>query len=166
MTTDTALALLAEAKEDCEELLERMKSEGWHRPERIGHQEQLIKRITALLDSGIKDAGDDVVEPERIKYVRVEVECGNLSDYKDFIDYIDALKSVYKRARQEKKTVIDVYEGNLREADKRLIFWQERAEKAEAEREQLAEKVKYYESITTGAEHKAIDAAIDSARNK
>ena len=119
MTTDTALALLAEAEDAIcilsDSIRDRTVSE---------YYSNLCDRITALLDSGIKDAGDDVVEP----YVW-EV-CGEKWIRKEGYD---TLLSAYKRVQQEKKTVIDVYEGNLRDADKRLIFWQERAEKAEAE---------------------------------
>ena len=124
MTTDTALALLAEAKD-----MVRLFGMDSCRSGDQRDANDLCDRITALLDSGIKDAGDDVAEPEPTMLAAMRL-VGNAPEV---IKYIDTLPSAYKRTQQEKKTVIDVYEDNLREAGKRLIFWQERAEKAEAE---------------------------------
>jgi hypothetical protein len=76
------------------------------------------------------------------------------------------LQSALKLAQEERDKNKDAADAfwrifSLQSGDvKRLIDADIRAEKAEALAEQLAEKVKYYESITTGAEHKAIAAAI------
>ena len=84
------------------------------------------------------------VEPERIKYVRVEVECGNLSDYKDFIDYIDTLLSAYKRVcverdaeKERANTVLKAVKQVASPMSENIKGWKERAEKAEAENAEL-----------------------------
>jgi len=77
---------------------------------------------------------------------------------------------INKKLKDDEKSIKSLIEHLMAMADKyhtvNQLYTQakERAEKADALAEQLAEKVKYYESITTGAEHKAVDAAIDSAR--
>jgi hypothetical protein len=92
MTTDTALALLAEAEDAIcilsDSIRDRTVSE---------YYSNLCDRITALLDSGIKDAGDDVVEP----YVW-EV-CGEKWIRKEGYD---TLLSAYKRACVERDEAI------------------------------------------------------------
>ena len=46
------MRLLAEARDDVSELLERMKTEGWHRDDRIEWHVALLSRIDAHLASG------------------------------------------------------------------------------------------------------------------
>ena len=92
--------------------------------------------------AAIKDAGDDVVEPERIKYVRVEVECGNLSDYKDFIDYIDSLQSALQVAQMERTAERE--RGDQWETTATNLL--ERAEKAEQERDTRLEQFQISEA--------------------
>jgi hypothetical protein len=63
-------------------------------------------RITALLDSGIKDAGDAVVEPEYLIRLRNALKGfksdGAFAGDKDIVDYIDSLQSALQVAQQER----------------------------------------------------------------
>jgi len=60
-------------------------------------------------------------EPEWLKYYRTEVECGNLKDYKQFINHIDTLSDLLKtesaRADAENREVLRLtVERNTAEA--------------------------------------------------
>lgn len=75
--------------------------------EQIAYAQQLVndgkypeytKGILASLQR-LKKIDDVQVpeEPEWLKYYRTEVECGNLKDYKQFINQIDTLRDLLKR---------------------------------------------------------------------
>jgi len=118
------------------------------------------------------------VEPDVIREKRSLVELHGLggSD-KEIIKHIDALLSRIQVAQQErdgkwhrcpscnndfKQPFLCTTCGAEKLYDATLQSANQRAEQADALAEQLAEKVKYYESITTGAEHKAVDKAMSA----
>lgn len=143
------------------------------RPDSERQKVNIKSAILATLQS-IKDAGDDVVEPD---CVTINREIAHpLSHTGLTIAYADALKSAYKRVCVERDGWINVATADM-----------ERAEKAESEREQFrkdAERYRYFKQHLcephaiahfvkfnnwhpSDAEYlRDLDAAIDSARNK
>jgi hypothetical protein len=93
MTTDTALALLRDAAGNL-----YMAYNAFTRNDAIAWEplKETADRITALLDSGIKDAGDDVVEPDIVQAYRRGY------GYDRVLNYIDSLQSALQVAQQER----------------------------------------------------------------
>lgn len=142
-----------------------------------------FRAILATLQS-IKDAGDDVVEPDYNSYV--DSEQGDDAYNRDLRKYIDTLLSAYKRVCVEKDQALRVFKT----ATDEVIRQAQRAEKAEAERDELRKDAEQTKSDTITVIRKLLEAlnhpnpptssqweairvearkqiaAIDSARNK
>jgi len=93
-------------------------------------------------------------EPSAVKHLRRIT--GEDKTTSQALVYIDTLRDLLKResARADEMTRKYAERWNRAEAAERQLAEKER------ENEALRKKLSYYEAITTGAEHKAIDAAI------
>jgi len=146
MTTDTALALLRDAAGNL-----YMAYNAFTRNDAIAWEplKETADRITALLDSGIKDAGDDVVEPDIVQAYRRGY------GYDRVLNYIDSLQSALQVAQQERDDAVTQLK-KWKEDGEHLFCqtcdscgtdeccppsqcWQTRAEKTEASNKRLVE---------------------------
>jgi len=146
MTTDTALALLRDAAGNL-----YMAYNAFTRNDAIAWVplKETADRITALLDSGIKDAGDDVVEPDIVQAYRRGY------GYDRVLNYIDSLQSALQVAQQERDDAVTQLK-KWKEDGEHLFCqtcdscgtdeccppsqcWQTRAEKTEASNKRLVE---------------------------
>ena len=132
MTTDTALALLRDAAGNL-----YMAYNAFTRNDAIAWEplKETADRITALLDSGIKDAGDDVVEPTI--YTKTFLRGSTMEEHDVVLmhDY-DTLLSAYKRACVERGEAVERADFNGAEwarSAEALVITVQRAEKAESE---------------------------------
>jgi len=98
-------------------------------------------------------------EPEWLKYYRTEVECGNLKDYKQFINHIDTLRDLLKREGADKERL---YQLNI---DCEAVIIRQREERKSAEAK-LAAMLKLGEEPSEEIRRAMIKASNDIATYK
>jgi len=77
----------------------------------------MAAKIASLQRLKAIDAVQVPEEPEWLKYYRTEVECGNLKDYKQFINHIDTLLDRLRRETENREHLASMMFDDTRRAE-------------------------------------------------